>query len=250
MPRIVSILLLLAAVSLPVAAEEISLKDGTKIVGHMTAVTADKVEVETSYGKMQLKRSDIVTISFPENAPSNTGESTATAAKTDAPKVDESLQGVRYVNRTGKFSLTLPPQWVINSDLKRNPGTLTLLNSADKMRLMMVMEEEYPGSLDSYKELTMLNARKILTNFEESAQSNVTIDGKAALLVFYRGVPQKAAFPLAFVSAIIPSGNSYTKMTIWCVEPLFHDMQPTFEKMLMSYHTTGQTTTAAASSKP
>jgi hypothetical protein len=250
MPRIVLSVLLLAAVSLPAVAEEISLKDGTKIVGHMTAVTTDKLEVETTYGKVQLKRSDIVTISFPENAPSNTPD--APAAKADASKVDESLQGVRYVNRTGKFSLTLPQQWAINTDIRRSTGTLAVLNSGDKTRFMMVVQEEYPGSLESYRELVALQGRRNLTNYEELAQSKVTIDGKPALLVFYRGVSQKekGGLPMEFVSAIIPSGNSYTKMTIWCIEPLFHDMQPTFEKIMMSYRSSGQTTAAAASSKP
>src|SRR6266403_4124771 len=98
MQRVFSILLLLFAASLPVIAEEISMKDGTKIVGHMSAVTPDKVEVETSYGKMQLKRSDIVTISFPENTPNSTSESTP--AKAEAPKMDESIQGARYLNKT------------------------------------------------------------------------------------------------------------------------------------------------------
>jgi hypothetical protein len=159
------------------------------------------------------------------------------------------LQGLRYVNRTGKFSLTVPQQWVINADLHRSPGTLAVLTSSDKTRFLVAIQEDYPGSLDSYKELAMLNARRSLTNFEESAQSNVTIDGKAALLVYYRG-SQKGGLPVAFLSAIIASGNSYTKMTVWCIEPLFHDMQPSFEKMLMSYRTSGQTSAAAASSKP
>jgi hypothetical protein len=112
------------------------------------------------------------------------------------------------------------------------------------------MQEDYPGSLSSYKDLTMLAVRKNLNNFEELAVSNVTIDGKAGLLVFYRGIPQKAGLPMAFASAIIPSGNTYTKVTIWCVEPLFHDMQPAFEKILTSYHTTGQVTAASASTLP
>jgi hypothetical protein len=248
MRHVFSILLLLFVAGLPAVAEEISMKDGTKIVGHMSAVTPDKVEVETAYGKLQLKRSDIVTISFPENAPSKAPE--ATAAKADAPRIDESLQGARYVNKTGKFSLTVPQEWVINAELQRAPGTLTVLNSRDKMRFLMVSQEEYPGSLESYKELIALTARRSLTNYEELAQSNVTIDGKAALFVFYRGTPPKVTFPMAFLSAIMPSGNTYTKMTVWCVEPLFHDMQPTFEKMLLSYRSTGAMTAAAPSSRP
>jgi hypothetical protein len=248
MRRVFSILLLFLVASLPAVAEEISLKDGTKIVGHMTAVTPDKVEVDTGYGRLQLKRSDIITISFPENVASN--PSGPIAAATDIPKVDESLQGVSYFNRTGKFSLNVPQEWVIDPDIRRAPSTLTALSSRDKMRFLLVVREDYPGSLESYKELTVLMARKNLANYEELAQSNVTIDGKAALFIFYRGTPQAAGFPIAFLSAIIPSGNSYTKVTAWCVEPLFHDMQPIFEKMLQSYRSTGSMTAAASSSRP
>jgi hypothetical protein len=248
MQRIVSILLLLFVAGLPAVAEEIALKDGTKIVGHMSAVTPDKVEIETTYGKLQLKRSDIVTISFPENAPGKAAD--ATAVNAPAPKIDESLQGVRYVNKTGKFSLSVPQEWVIDPDIRRAPETLTVLSSRDKTRFLMVMQEEYPGSLESYKEMVALNSRSKLSNYEELAQSNVTIDGKKALLLFYRGTSPKGGLPLAFLSGIIPSGNTYTKITVWCVEPLFHDMQPTFEKMLMSYHTTGAITAAGPSSRP
>ncbi len=249
MRRVFPILWLSLAVGLPAVAEEISLKDGTKIVGHMTALSPDKVEVETAYGKMQLKRNDIVTINFPENSPNSGPESAP--AKTDSPKVvDESIQGARYLNKTGKFSLTLPQEWVINPDIRRAPETLTVLSSRDKMRFLLVMQEEYPGSLDSYKDVTMLTARGNFSTFEETAESKVTIDGKSALLVFYRGVPKKGGLPLAFVSAIMPSGNIYTKMTAWCVEPLFRDVQPTFEKILTSYRSTGAMTAAAPSSRP
>lgn len=248
MKRVFSIFLILSAASLPAAAEEISMKDGTKIVGHLSAVTADKIEVETAYGKLQLKRSEIVSISFPENAPSKAPENAA--AKADAPKIEESLQGAKYVNKTGNFSLTVPQEWVIDPDVRRAPETYTVLSSRDKTRFLMVIHEEYPGSVESYKEMIALNARRNLTNYEELAQSNVTIDGKKALLIYYRGATQKGNLPMGFVSAIIPSGSTYTKMTLWCIEPLFHDMQPTFEKMLMSYRSMGAITAATPSSKP
>src|SRR5437764_2899843 len=96
---------LLVVAVMPAAAEEIALKDGTKIVGHMSAISVDKIEVETAYGKMQLKRADVLTISFPENgAPSASATSASTSAATakrDGPAIDDSLQGTQYVNRTG-----------------------------------------------------------------------------------------------------------------------------------------------------
>src|SRR6516165_5860011 len=181
MNRLATMSLLCLAVGLatsrPARAEEITLKDGTKIVGHMTGITSDKIEVETSYGKIELNRSEILNINFPENS---SGKAPETAAvKRDLPGIDETLSGTQYVNRTGKFSLTLPPEW--------------------------------------------------------------TIDGKAALLVFYRGALSKSNnLPVEFLSAIITSGNSYTKITAWCVEPLFHDMQPAFEKIVNSYRASGR----------
>lgn len=242
-----SVFFLFLAMSRPAAAEEILLKDGTKIVGHMSALQADKVEVETSYGKIQLKRSDILSITFPENGPAATA-SGPLPAKAEAPKMDESLNGTQYTNRTEKFALTVPPDWIISTDLHRAPETLAALSSRDKMRYLIVMQEEYPGSLESYKELTLLNARRTLGNFEELSESPATIDGKSALLVIYRGTLQKGSnLPVEFLSAIIASGKTYTKVSVWCVEPLFHDMQLTFEKMLNSYRSTGGQATTAAS---
>ena len=245
----------LLAISFSAMAEEISLKDGTKIVGHMTAVTPEKIEVETSYGKMQLKRSDVLTISFPENGtsanvtqPSSSGTAQGTTLNAVAPKMDESLNGLVYVNRTAKFTLTLPPDWVIAPELRHSPEMLAGLASRDKLRFLLVAQEEYPGSLESYKELTMLGARRNLASFEELSESPATIDGKPALLIFYRGNLAKASnLPVEFVSAIVVSGKTYTKVTAWCVEPLFHDMQPAFEKVLNSYRSNSGQTTAAIS---
>jgi hypothetical protein len=253
--HLTKILVFCLLAAMPAAAEEISLKDGTKIVGHMTAISADKIEVQTSYGKVQLKRSDILTISFPENGPAATSSDAAAAsdtgaAKTAASKIDESLNGVQYVNRTAQFTLTVPPDWVLSPDLRHTPDALAALSSRDKMRYLAVIREDYPGSAESYKEIMLLATRKGLGDFEELAQSSVTIDGRPSLLVYYRGtLTQSNNLPVEFVSALIPVGKTYTKITVWCIEPLFHDMQPTFEKILSSYHSTaGQAT--ASSVKP
>jgi len=91
MLRPFTICLLFLTAALPALAEEIVLKDGTKLVGHMTGITSDKIEVETSYGKVQLNRGDILTINFPENGSGKAPE--AAAAKQELPKIDETLIG-------------------------------------------------------------------------------------------------------------------------------------------------------------
>ena len=244
MLRSITICLLFLTVALPALAEEIVLKDGTKIIGRLSGITSEKIEVETSYGKVQLNRSDIVTITFTENS----GKAPeAATAKPPLPKLDESLTGTQYLNRTGKFSLTLPPEWVIDPNLRTAPSTFAGLSSKDRMRFAMVVQEEYPGSLDSYREVNVLSARRSLSNFEELSRSESTIDGKPAILVFYRGVLQKANnLPVEFLSAYIQSGNTYTKISVWCIEPLFHDMQPTFEKIVASYHSSAPTAADSA----
>jgi hypothetical protein len=249
-----------AAAALPLAAEEISLKDGTKIVGHMTSVSSDKIEVETSYGKMQLKRSDILDINFPENGAgtsatsgtsNNTAPSTAASVKRDGQSIDDSLQGTQYLNRTGKFSLTLPPNWKINTSLVRSPQTMGGVSSRDEMRFVLVSREEYTGSLESYKGLGDIQARRSLENYEELSSSPITIDGKAGVLVSYRGTMPKAQnLPVQFMVAIFPSSNGYTRIAAWCVEPLFHEMQPTFERILTSYHSAEGNSRSAQLSKP
>jgi hypothetical protein len=162
----------------------------------------------------------------------------ANTGKADLPKIDESLYGTEYVNRTGKFSLTLPPEWIINADLRHRPVTLAGLSSSDKTRFAIVEQKEYPGSLASYKELTMAAARVTLSNFEELSQSSATIDGKRAILVLYRGnIPVPPNTSVELVTAFISrSDNNFTKVTAWCAESLFHDMQPAFEKLVTSYH--------------
>jgi hypothetical protein len=249
MYRTLLILSLLFAAALPAAAEELVLKDGTKIVGHMTAIKGDKIEVETAYGKMMLKRSDILTISFPEN---ETGDvPAATSSKKDAPKIEESLDGTQYVNKTGKFSLTLPLEWKINKELRVSPDVIAGLSSRDDMRYLLVVQEEYVGSPESYKGIVEIQAKRNLEHYEKLSESPATVDGKSALLLSYRGTSPKANnLPIQFLVAIIPSGNSYSRITTWCVEPLFNETQASFEKIINSFRSTGPASAPAPPPAP
>jgi hypothetical protein len=73
---------------------------------------------------------------------------------------------------------------------------------------------------------------------------------KPALLVSYRGLSKDNNVPIQFLSAMISSGNIITRVTGWCIEPLFQETQPTFEKILTSYRSTEPISAAAASAKP
>jgi hypothetical protein len=252
MRRILRILPLFLVVALSATAEEIVLKDGTKVIGHMTGVTADKIEVDSAYGKMAFKRTDIISINFPENGTGTGAAATPdAAAKKDAPapNVEESLRGTQYLNKTGKFALTVPSEWRIDPKLGHSQLMLAGLSSTDDMRFLTVTQEQFNASLESYKGLLELKYRKSFGAYEEISQSNVTIDGKPAMLLSFRGTLTQAGIPVQYLVAIIPSGTTYTRVAAWCAEPLFHETQPTFEKILTSFHYTEQAVTARASKR-
>ena len=250
--RFLPLLSLFFFASIPAVAEEILMKDGTKIMGHMTSLQPDKIEVETPYGKMQLKRSDILTINFPENgAAPVSGPSAAPAAPKDVlVKMDESLRGTQYVNNTAKFSLSVPADWKIKQE--NRPGSVVAaLSSHDELRFVLVTQEEYSGSLESYKGLLELTYRRTFGGYEELSESPAKIDGKPAMIFSFRGISAKSNnLPMQFLVAIVPSGTTYTRLAAWCVEPLFHETQPMFEKILASYHSSGAPTVSAGVTKP
>jgi hypothetical protein len=238
------------AASVPAAAEEILMKDGTKIVGHMTALKSDKIEVETNYGKMELKRTDILTINFPENGAAPVSTSPSAAPKEAAIKMDESLRGTQYANNTAKFTLSVPADWKLSQAQHTGP-IVAALSSHDDLRFLIVTQEEYSGSLESYKGLLELTYRRTFGSYEELSESPVKIDGKPGMVFSFRGISAKSNnLPMQFLVAVIPSGTTYTRMAAWCVEPLFHETQPMFEKILASYHSTGVSSVSAGVVKP
>ena len=242
--RFLTLFALLFATS-PLAAEEILLKDGTKIVGHMSALQPDTIDVETAYGKMQVKRADIISINFPENSPAANSAASVPAKDLAAP-VDESLRGTQYLNKTNRFSLVVPDDWGIDKQLPRTPPIVTVLRSHDNMRFLTVTQEEFSGSMDSYKGLLELTYRKMFAGYEELSESQAQIDGKTAMLISFRGISAKANnLPVQFLVGMFVTGpNTYTRVVTWCAEPLFHEAQPMFEKIINSYHAEGATTTA------
>lgn len=223
---------LLFVALMPASAEEIVLKDGTKVIGRMIGIKNDKIEVQTPYGKMQIQRSDILAINFPEN--DGTAVSSTSAGKTRS--VDESLTGTQYINHTGNFTLTVPIEWKMNPELRASADALAALSSRDDMRFVIVEHEPFTGSLESYKGLVEVQSRRNLSEYEKLAEANVTIDGHPAVLLTFRGTNAQAHnLPLEFLVVIASFGGEYLHGVAWCIEPLFNESQRTLESILLSY---------------
>ncbi len=175
------------------------------------------------------------------------GAAPSTQAQKD-PAIDESLSGGQYINRAAKFSLTLPSDWIIDTEMPHGPTTLSWFSSLDKVSRLGVTRDQDPRPLQSYKEALELNFQRRLFGYEKLSESSVTIDGQAALLISYRIIISKSnKTPFEHLMAIIPSGNTYTKVMASCAAPRFHDRQPIFERILTPYHSTGPPSATASS---
>jgi len=220
-------LMLVLLAAFPVLAEEIQLKDGTKVTGKITGVKDDVFQVKTSYGEIQIPRAEIVSITFPENQPKS--------AEAPMREVDENLEGNRYINRTAKFRLTVPEGWVLLPELREiRKDVAAALASKDKSLVFMVTRETFDGSLNSFKALAEVQYSTIFGSYQKLSESDLQLDGRKGIRLVLKGT-KKADSAMKALVIILPSEGRYTRLSFITVEPLFDEALPVVEKMAMSY---------------
>jgi hypothetical protein len=131
------------------AAEEIQLKDGTKVAGKLVSVVGDVFQVKTDYGEIKIPRSKIVSIGFSENqsAKADSGPDTI-------PPVIESLQGTVYSNRTATFHAVVPAGWALAPELRKNSKDIVCaLKSPDETMFFMVTPEKFSRNAGNVQSL-------------------------------------------------------------------------------------------------
>jgi hypothetical protein len=186
-----------------------------------------------------------------QQAPSKDAAAAAVPAQKVVPGMEESLNGSQYINKTAKFSLVLPAEWIINKEVRHSPSTLAWLSTPDKQSWVGVTREQGTGIAENAKEVFEASIRKNLTNYEKLSESSVVIDGKPAFLLTFRAaVPGHPNLHVSYLAAVIPSGSTTSTVMAWCAELRFQEMRPTFEKILTSYRGAGQPISAASASQP
>lgn len=233
-----SIFIIIAlAVCIQVVAEDIVLKDGTKITGQITGVTAEKFIVKTAYGEIQVPKTEIVSISFPENKPKETPFSTSSKP---AVTIDESIQGSSYTNLTEKFQLTVPQGWttwpeMVGGDIHG------ALKSPDQTLFMFYTPENFAGTLNTYVVLAETQLKTKFKDFEELSHSDVTLDGKPAIRVIWHGKNTSANdTPIKALFYVVPGTGAMNRLSFLTIEELFDPALPTFEKIAASYKSTAK----------
>jgi hypothetical protein len=190
-------LLLLMCASVA-CADELKLKDGTKIVGNIVGFEGDSFRVETSYGFALVKKNKVASIVISEakaESPNGTKADAKDAAKTETKKssaapepraaepaakapapaepppavakaprempMQESLDGNIYTNSSYGFRLYKPPSWhLVEGARKILPAAVVVMGTEDETTLFIVGRETPPLRSAACARCTKITARK------------------------------------------------------------------------------------------
>lgn len=223
--------------SLAIRAEEIQLKDGTKINGKIVGVDGDSFQVKTAYGSIQVPRQQIVSIRFPENQSPGTASESSDAGPS---AIDESLEGANYLNRTEKFQMTFPSGWSLAPEMrKQSKDIAAALKSPDQTLFFIMTPEKFAGSLSTYEVLAETQFQVKFKDYAKLSQSNMELDGrKGVKLIWHAKNPQANDAALKGLVYIVPYDGRMVRLSFLTLEPLFDEALPVFEKIASSYRTT------------
>lgn len=215
-------------------AEEFQLKDGTKIIGKRVGVNGDALVAKTSYGEIQVPRTDVIFINFPENRP----KEAATAGESPRP-VDESLTDGKYVNRTGKFAVEVPKDWALAPGIRaKSADVIAALQSADQTRLFFVTPEQFAGTVDTYRVLVETQLRGNYSNYQTLEQNDVPMDGQKAIRMVAVVTQRSGDTQYKFLIYWIAYEGPMVRLSFFTLVTFYNDALPTFEKIAASYRTT------------
>lgn len=233
--RKVSLLLLsgVLVITTKLRSEEIQLKDGSKITGTVVAVKDEKFQVRTNYGEISVPRSDIISITFPDNAPKKTADGIE-----EVPAVDETLQNNIYTNRTAGFQITVPSGWKIAPALRKSKDVVAALDSADETLFFMVTPEKFSGTLATYKVLAETQYQKNFTDYVIDGETEAELDGHKGSRTVWHGTSNANQAKLKFLVYIVPYDGRMVRLSFFTLTPLFNDAVPIFEKIAQAYHST------------
>jgi hypothetical protein len=207
--------------ALPCPADEIKLKDGTKIIGNIVGFEKDSFKVETSYGFALVRKDKIESIIISdasktaeakkpdepkagekkEPAPSPSAPSAAAqpaarsspppakAAPPPEPLMRESVDGTTYTNHTFGFRMYKPPSWrVIEGARKMLPAAIVAMGTSDESTLLVMGRGQQRGTLDAQLAAIERELRSIYENYAPAPPERSVIAGQSAIQRRFRGM--------------------------------------------------------------
>jgi Trypsin-like peptidase domain len=150
--------------------------------------------------------------------------------------IEESLDGTNYVNQTAGFRLSLPPNWKLAPEMRKDqPDVVASLTSPDDLYFLLVTTEAFTGSLSTYQKLVEVNYKTSFKDYQEISESAANLDGRKSLRMVWHGKPGKEDTMLRTLVYFIPYEDRVVRLSFLAIEMLFDDELPTFEKIAASY---------------
>lgn len=193
-----------------VSADELKLKDGTKIVGNIVGFEGDSFKVETSYGFALVKKDKVASIvvsdvkadakkpaaaeaKAPPPPPVKANPpAAAPAAKVVEAPMREEVEGTRYTNLTYSFRLYKPPSWsVIEGARKTLPTAIVAMGTDDQTTLFIVGREPLQRSVEQHAAATEKRLRELYENYRAMGERRATVAGLPALEKRFRGTVEE-----------------------------------------------------------
>lgn len=246
-------------------AEEVSLKDGTKIIGKVIAIDGDTFTIQTSFSKMDIPRGQIVSIVFAENSPNvkSTLPGTVTVPRT----IDQSISGTVYTNGAGHFTLNVPDGWKLNDALARKiPGAIGGLTAADPHELILAIPLPKGGSAKEEVQILDSSFKHTFEGYEKLSESPVQIDGIEADSSSFRAIiavgnvrsqqgtdepaDTTVKAPVRYFVVVLPEQSQTILLMCAAPEAIYDQFEPTFQKIVSSFHSTATKAGSASPSKP
>lgn len=233
-PALVAGLLLAAA---PVSADELKLKDGTKITGRIVGFEGESFKVETSYGFALVRRDKVATIIISQESKADAAKGGAAgneaakpeAAKAEAPKPApsmppaqtppqraaaqpppapppepvnrETVEGTAYINHTYGFQMYKPPSWrVIEGAQRLLPSAIVAMGTNDESTLMVLGRTRQAGSLDAHLAATDQQLRQVYGNYRVLGDERTMVAGVPAVERRFRGMVNERDWSCVLVS--------------------------------------------------
>lgn len=265
------VVLALLAGCLAASAEEITLKNGQKIVGKIVGYENDMFRVETDYGFALVKKESIVNVNFgpggksegkgeqgdrsprrprgpavtPEPAPaappklSLEPEKPAPVSRPlDQPlpaQLQEHMEGNQYVNDTFHFAMYKPSDWKLYEGVSRETrSAIVAIGTQDEQTVLFVDRQVWSGTPVLDADRAEARLRATYQEYQKLSESSVEVDHHPAVRRIFRGVLDGAEWH--GVSVHVAQGNTVFGIIGLTSAESFQFQQAVLNKIINTFH--------------
>ena len=200
----------------PTRAEEITLKDGQKIVGTIVGYEKDMFRVETAYGIALVRKDKVASIQVtkgdsaspqspqrpgPENPIKIPVHTEAAPEAPPAPPVShpldvpmpahlqEHVDGNTYYCDTFQFSMFKPPDWKIYEGVPKATGSgIMAMGTEDEQTLLIVDRQVWSGTPKLTSDQVEAKLRQTYQEYHRLSEEDFECDGQQATRRIFTGV--------------------------------------------------------------